>query len=137
MPRSARISATASGCVMYGSPLLRVWPRCICSAIAYARRSRLGSPLGWLDRCVRTRLSTGSSAVGQGSFDGNSARSRRVMLAGGDEAGLAGGAEKAGSTGTAGLADFERRAGLVDVPGSALVDLVFASAVLAAGAFFG
>ena len=29
---TARISVTASGCVMYGSPLLRIWPRCEDSA---------------------------------------------------------------------------------------------------------
>ncbi len=34
MPRSARIWATATGWVMYGSPLLRFWPSCARSATA-------------------------------------------------------------------------------------------------------
>ncbi len=37
MPSSARIVATASGWVMYGSPLRRVWPSWNCAATWYAR----------------------------------------------------------------------------------------------------
>ena len=36
---SAMIRATASGCMTYGSPDLRVWPSCACAANSYARRT--------------------------------------------------------------------------------------------------
>ena len=52
-PRSARIWATASGCVMYGSPLLRRCPRWRCSATSYARSTSRRSALGWLALTTR------------------------------------------------------------------------------------
>src|SRR5215831_12705172 len=58
MPSSARIVATASGWVMYGSPLLRFWPACQCAATSYARSMSLMSALGWV---ARTVLVNGSS----------------------------------------------------------------------------
>src|SRR6478735_3816440 len=59
MPSSARIVATATGCVMYGSPLLRSWPRCARSATTYACSTTARSAFGWL---VRAAWSTGSIA---------------------------------------------------------------------------
>src|SRR6478609_5364632 len=59
MPSSARMVATATGCVMYGSPLLRSWPRCAFSATTYACSTTARSAFGWL---VRAAWSTGSIA---------------------------------------------------------------------------
>src|SRR4051794_11753749 len=53
MPMSARIVVTASGWVMYGSPLLRVWVPCSRSAVRYARSSKSRSALVWLARTAR------------------------------------------------------------------------------------
>ncbi|CCB77998.1 exported protein of unknown function [Streptantibioticus cattleyicolor NRRL 8057 = DSM 46488] len=61
MPSSARMVVTASGWVMYGSPLLRFWPRCQRSATWKARsiwRSPAESIFGSL---LRTMRSNGSS----------------------------------------------------------------------------
>ena len=41
--QSARISATASGCEMYGSPDWRVWPACAASEKRYASARRATS----------------------------------------------------------------------------------------------
>src|SRR5712692_4728111 len=58
MPSSARIVATASGWVMYGSPLLRSWPECCPAAISYACSTSRTSAFG----CVAlTVLISGSS----------------------------------------------------------------------------
>ncbi len=46
IPRSARICATATGCVMYGSPLLRFWPSWARSATVYARSMSPRSAFG-------------------------------------------------------------------------------------------
>ncbi len=67
MPSSARIVETASGWVMYGSPLLRFCPRCHFSATAYARsmsRSSAGSAFGSFALMLRkSGSSTGLSTV--------------------------------------------------------------------------
>src|SRR3954453_1940978 len=55
MPRLARIVATASGCVMYGSPDLRYCPECQRAATSKARCSARPSALGWLARWVAIR----------------------------------------------------------------------------------
>jgi hypothetical protein len=52
MPRLARIVATASGCVMYGSPDLRYCPECQRAATSNARCSARPSAFGWLARWV-------------------------------------------------------------------------------------
>src|SRR5215469_1659104 len=58
MPSSARIVATASGWVMYGSPLRRFWPACQCAATSYARSMSRMSALGWVARTVLVRGSS-------------------------------------------------------------------------------
>src|SRR5215469_14195790 len=57
MPSSARIVVTATGWVMYGSPLLRRWPRWYFSAIWYAR-SRVRRSAFW--SLARTMRNSGS-----------------------------------------------------------------------------
>src|SRR5690349_17967473 len=52
MPRLARMVATASGWVMYGSPDLRYCPECQRAATSKARCSARPSALGWLARWV-------------------------------------------------------------------------------------
>ncbi len=58
MPSSARIVATASGWVMYGSPLLRSVPECCAAATSYACSTIRTSALGCVARIV---LTSGSS----------------------------------------------------------------------------
>src|SRR5260370_40398166 len=58
MPSSARIVVTASGWVMYGSPLLRFWSRCQYAATPKARSMVRTSALGGV---ARTVLIKGSS----------------------------------------------------------------------------
>src|SRR4051794_3881636 len=53
MPMSARIVVTASGWVMYGSPLLRTCEAWHRSAVRYARSSSSRSALGWFARTAR------------------------------------------------------------------------------------
>src|SRR5699024_3087299 len=63
-PSSARIIATETGWVMYGSPLRRVWPRCACSATVYARRTSSGLSFGLIAVMVSSSgASSGSTAV--------------------------------------------------------------------------
>ncbi len=78
MPSSARIEATASGCVMYGSPDLRNWPLCSCSARVYACWSSRTSARGWAARWVATRGSRTSGSVEdcQGALN----RARRARM---------------------------------------------------------
>ena len=47
-PSPAMISATAIGCEMYASPLLRSWPSCACSATACARSISADFPRGYI-----------------------------------------------------------------------------------------
>ena len=58
IPNSARMLATANGCVMYGSPDLRRWLECLSSATSYARWSSARSAFGYSSRW---RLTNGSS----------------------------------------------------------------------------
>src|SRR6266568_5771040 len=78
MPSSARIVATASGCVMYGSPLLRNWPACHFAATSYARSISLTSALGCV---VRTVLIKGSSTGFTPPLDEPKRPSRRLTPA--------------------------------------------------------
>src|SRR6266545_3325317 len=57
MPSSARIWATATGWLMYGSPLRRTWPSWSRWATSCARCSNGRSALAWMPRWVRTRFS--------------------------------------------------------------------------------
>ncbi len=79
MPRSARICATATGWLMYGSPLLRSWPECAFSAAAYARSMRATSPFGWWVRTVLMRRSTAPAGCAREKMRGRSVR-REVLL---------------------------------------------------------
>ena len=82
MPRLARIVATASGWVMYGSPDLRYCPECQRAAMSKARCSSRASALGWLARWVAISGSSTSLTCGvcQGALNRASrARTRRPV----------------------------------------------------------
>ncbi len=64
IPSSARIAATATGWVMYGSPLLRFCPAWARAATSKARSSTDRSAFGWLARTVRSNGSSNGEVVG-------------------------------------------------------------------------
>ena len=81
MPSSARIVVTASGWVMYGSPLLRICPRWARSATSYARSIRPRSALGWVLRTVcRIGSRTGLLATRGPPKRASRARMRRGVV---------------------------------------------------------
>ncbi len=75
IPRSARICATATGCVMYGSPDLRFCPSCARSATEYARSMSVTSAFGWCDRTVRISVSTAPAGCAREKSRGSRDRS--------------------------------------------------------------
>ena len=76
MPRLARIVATASGWVMYGSPDLRNCPECHCAAVSWARCSSRVSAFGWVARWVA--ISGSSTSLTCGVCQGALNRARRA-----------------------------------------------------------
>ena len=85
--------ATASGCVMYGSPLLRIWPSCERSAVSYARWSVAMSADGWSSRwTAASGSSTGLTTPERWAVIRRAMRARTRRVAEGARVALTGGA---------------------------------------------